>query len=158
MSLVLKDSKQVYVHSLYASSVQNATSRNRINVSLYEPIIVPDGYTCHLSVVTAELPITGSAGNHLYYLLGSSLKGYNNATFNGTNTTGAYLAKFPIFSPAGYLNNFTNLNNFSCKLSDRTIMNFDLYILGEDGADIVFGSGINWSMTLQFDIVRNVTD
>jgi len=150
MSLHLTESKQIYVYSKFASTVYNATNRNRISVNLIEPINVPSTCYASVSIVSAEIPITGSMGNHMYLLVGSSLKSYNNSTFNGINTQGAFIAKIPVQVPGGYIANYYNFNNYSCKISDSTIKQFAVSLVAEDGTDLVIGS--DWSITFQFDI------
>ena len=143
MSSVLFDSRQIYVNSKINALASSTTDRNAVTVFLNDPILVPSGKVAHVSIVSAEIPISVTVGNHLYLLVDTSL-----------TSISPFIGKIPIQVPATYINNYYNYNGFSIRVNDRTIQQFDVRITDEYGLDVSFGNATDWSLTLQVDILN----
>jgi hypothetical protein len=129
------------------------TQRNRCTFQLVEPIIAPDEHhSLSVQVVSAEIRREGWTVTPLYLLVGSSMRSANqNSVIRGTPA----LAKIPVNAPNGFTIQYYNMNNFSTKISDRSLSQIEIFFLQEDGTDINFTANGDWGITLQVDIVRN---
>ena len=68
--------------------------------------------------------------------------------------TGRYIGKLPVFVGNGYMNNYINYTNYSHHVQDLNITMLTISLQNEDGSDVSFGIGFNWSITLQIDFKK----
>ena len=137
---------QLYLDSSRATYLENATLRNKMSMSLNEPLVVPDGYVLTVSLVDAQIPVTW-ATLYKYILVGTNLKSRNQFS------TSRYMAKIPQDVATGYRLVYVNYPNYKHPVSDRKVDLIEIGIYAEDGTNISLGAGINWSCTLQFDFI-----
>ena len=134
-------------------SLVNATNRNRISIQLSEPISCKDDEEILVSIVDAEIMRTASwtQSPMFVYVCSTNIRTTN---ANGQIKGNSILAKIPINAPSGYIVQYFNLNDYNSPTYGRLISNIDLALLAPDGSDISFGSGNDWAITIQFNIVK----
>ena len=117
-------------------------------LTLNEPVLVPDGYEAHVSLVDAQIPVSW-ATLQKYFLVRSSFR------YRNQYLTGRYLAKIPVNVAQNYYLNYVNLTNYKHPVSDRNFGFIEISIHNEDGSDVNLGATYDWSCTLQIDFVRS---
>lgn len=149
---------QLYLDSAQAY-LQDTTLRNKMGMTLNEPIVVPEGYDLTVSLVDAQIPVNWDAQPlYKYVLVGTNLMSRNQYVKN------RYIAKIPKDVPQGFRLMYYNNNDYKHPVSDRKIDYIEVGIYGENGVDLNMNGpykdvngGINWSCTLQFDFHKHIT-
>ena len=140
-------SLQLYLSSSNCTFLNDTTKRNEINQIINEPIVVPDGYDAIVTIEDAQFPITWAILQK-FILVRSNLASRNQMI------TGRYIGKIPVFVGNGYMNNYINYTNYGHHVQDLNITMLTVSLQNEDGSDVSFGAGFNWSITIQIDFKK----
>jgi hypothetical protein len=146
--------KQLHIYSGSSNqgfTLQSSTKRNRILLTLAEPISCKDNQYLTVRVQrvifqrSASWTWTDGNGNGPFflYLTSNALRSTN---FNNNNI----LSTVPIGSPAGYVIDYENISNIETIIGSKEITIIDLSLVNPDFTDII-NTSADFLIVLEFN-------